>query len=178
MRFTFTKAFPETLPNLKIYKDENDNLATLNIGTTIANAYFTCGDLVLNYSKESGEVISVDGYVPYFETLPIGENLTLPGQAVAARLYVADLTGDPIFAIDELPLEVSKNKDILHAGKGSSVQLIAMSENVYIGLTNGEISDIYLYLEQVDSQKVLNTEYTAQRERINNTISNKSKFPC
>lgn len=146
MHFTFITTSAERLPNLRIIKDETDNLATLNIGVTTSNAYFTCGDLVFNYNKESGEVVSIDGYLPYFEKLPINEDLALPSQSKPARLYVADLTKEPIFAIENLPLEVSGDKRIIHAGENTSTQIIGMSESVYIGLNDGAISDVYLYL--------------------------------
>ncbi len=147
MRFTFIITPIERLPNLRIIKGEDDNLATLNIGATIADAYFTCGDLVFNYNKESGEVVSVDGYLPYFETVSINENLNLPKQATPARLYVADLTKGFIFKIEDLPIEVSKDKRIIHAGENLSSQIIKMSDSVCVGLSDGIISDIYLYLD-------------------------------
>jgi hypothetical protein len=148
MRFTFIKTLPTALPNLKINKDHNDNLSTTNIGVTEANAYFTCGDIVFNYNTISGEVVSVDGYLPYFDTLPINDSLVLPGRTIDGRLFVGDLTGDPIFAIDDLAIEVSTDKRIIHAGKNTSEEVIEMSKSVYVGLKDAVIRDIYLHLDK------------------------------
>jgi len=148
MHFTFIKQSPNNLPNLKINKDENDNLTTANIGVTESNAYFTSGDFVLNYNRESGEIVSFDGYFPYFEALPTNQALKLPTEAISGKLFVGDLTEEFIFAIDKLPLELSKDKRIMHAGENKSDEIIEMSKSVYIGLRDRMINDIYLYLDK------------------------------
>jgi hypothetical protein len=146
MRFVYIKIPYENLPGLRITKGSDDNLATLNEGPVAANAYFTCGDLVLNYNKESGEVLSFDGYLPYFDSLQTTNKLKLPEDSIAARLFVGDICGSPIFNIDKLPLELSDDRSIIHAGTGKYDQILELSADVYVGLTEEHITDIYLHL--------------------------------
>ena len=148
MHFTFIESTVENIQDLKISKDQNDNLSTSHTGSSIANAYFTSGDLVFNYNKDDGKIISFDGYLPYFDTLMINNALTLPTKSTTAQLFVADLNGAPIFSIEKLPLELSSNQKILHFGKGKSSQILKLSNGAYIGLTNNDtIGDVYLQLE-------------------------------
>ena len=146
MRFTFIEIPSSITPGLRVTKDKSDNLSTLNASPTVSNAYFTSGDLVLNYNKESGEVVSFDGYLPYFDTLPLDTRTTLPRSAISARLFVGDLSGNAIFSIDALPLHLIESESIIHAGQGKSSQIIKLSEDVYIGLKKESIVDIYLRL--------------------------------
>ena len=146
MRFIFTKISEQYLPGLRINIHESGNLATLNIGPVASNAYFTCGDLVINYNKESGEIISIDGYLPYFDDIKISKALKLPKDPIPGRLFLGDLDVRPYFPIEKLPLELSGNKKIIHAGKNRSKEFIKLSDDIYIGLLSGSIKDIYIRL--------------------------------
>ncbi len=146
MRFVFIEVSPANIPGMRITKDQNDNLATINDGPTVANTYFTCGDLVLNYNQESGEVVSFDGYLPYFETLQVDHKAMLPAKAIPARLFVGDLSDKPIFSVEKLPLQLLGGGNIIHAGRGKSSQILKLSEDIYIGLNNESITDMYLRL--------------------------------
>lgn len=148
MRFTYILLPEKELPGLQVALDkDSDNLYSINEKGVAPNAYFSCGDLVVNYDQLSGEVISLDGYLPYFEGLPHNQKLTFPEDAVPARFLVGNLTGSDIFSIDQLPLELSGANDILHAGAGESDSLLAISPRVVFGLQGDALADIYLKLK-------------------------------
>jgi hypothetical protein len=147
MRFAFIKISPSLIPGLRVTRDKSsNNLATLNDSPTASNAYFTSGDIVMNYNKESGEVLSFDGYLPYFDTIPVDTRTTVPHRTIPGRLFVGDLSGNAIFSIDTLALHLIEEGNTIHAGWGKSSQVIKLSEDVYIGLKNESIVDIYLRL--------------------------------
>jgi hypothetical protein len=136
----------ESMPNLRVGLGGDHNLFSMNEGPIEPDAYFTCGDLVISYKESTGIVLSVSGYLPYFDTLPESK-IAMPSDGVVANLFVGDLTGHKIFNIQELPLEVSKDRKILHAGKGSSDDWVKISDALIFGLKDEKIEDIFIKLD-------------------------------
>jgi hypothetical protein len=91
VRFVYILAKPELLLQLRVDLGADDNLFSMNEGPIAPNAYFTCGDIVISYAQATGEVLSVSGYLPYFDTLP-ETTATMPEYGLNARLFVGDLT--------------------------------------------------------------------------------------
>lgn len=138
------KPYSQELPTAS-YKIEDDDLITLRGGSANANAYFTCGDLVVNFNKESGEILSLDAYLPYLDTVT-REACALPKEAVPAALIVdSTATGTP-FNIEGLPVSVSKENGILHIGKANSAEYVAVNDSLVFGISNSEITDIFIQL--------------------------------
>ena len=146
MRFVYISVNPVELPALRVGIG-SDNLFSKNQGPVPGSSHFNCGDLVVNFSPEYGEIVSIDGYLPYFDELPT-QDVKMPTTSVYARLHVGDLTGAPIFRIEELPLCTSLDRKILHAGVGESKEYIKISDHVIFGLNDVNITDIYIYLTE------------------------------
>lgn len=145
MRFVYIIINEDRILSSRVKFDRSsDNLCTIN-SPDIEDAYFTCGDIALNYNAETGRIVSVDAYLPYWEQIRT-KKIVWP-KAIPGKLLLGDNTGNKIFNIPDLPLHLSADKTILHAGKGNSKDYIRISPFINIGLSKEQITDIYLMLD-------------------------------
>lgn len=151
MRFVYIIHEKDQLPNMHFLFNKTDEwIYPRNEGPVKDNAYFVYGKVQFLYLKQTGELLSVTGWIPEFQTLP-RNNIEKPASKCFARVFVGDNTQDPFFDIaEECNMELDASSTLLHLGSNESDAYVSVSECLQIGFRGDDIKDIYITLKIVD----------------------------